>query len=136
MGLILTLCKEIYDQIDVTQPAFDAFDSCGAVIGCNICHQASDSFAAEGIASCSDPLCIGVSRFDLPDRPKEAFGGALEESLQESGSSNSHIQQPTSWLKLAKAGHSECRLADGIQYSEVNSAYARENVGAFVTRAK
>jgi hypothetical protein len=30
---------------------------------------------------CSNPVCIGVSRFDLGASPKEAFGGAFEESL-------------------------------------------------------
>lgn len=66
----------------MSQPApFGGCCASGTLIGRNPCDKAFDPFAAEDIALSSKPVGIGVSRLDLRPSPKEAFGGAFEESL-------------------------------------------------------
>jgi hypothetical protein len=82
--------------------AFCGCCACGALVGRNPSHQAAcDHFAAEDLAFCSKPVCIGIAGGDLRTSPKKAFGGAFEESLYKIAG-NSHIQQPTYQVVVSK----------------------------------
>jgi hypothetical protein len=77
--------------------AFHGCCACGAFIGRNPRQQSFDALAAEGITICSNPVCIGISRFGLCMSPKEAFGGALEERRHEISGDSSHVTS-LKWL--------------------------------------
>jgi hypothetical protein len=104
---VFILCNEIHGKLPLGRPAaFNGCRACGAFIGRNPRQQSFDTFAAEGITLCSNPVCIDISRFALCVSPKEAFGGALEERRHEIGGDNSHVTSLKWYFKDL------CRLAE------------------------
>src|ERR1700680_2818049 len=77
-------------QLFSIERAGNAFSVCSSL-------QACDPLALVGSVLRTDPVGVCVPHSSLAERPKEAFGGAFEESLYKIGG-NSHIHQPTRWL--------------------------------------